>query len=995
MMTSPSAPAPPLLRLWNDAATRFGENRPVITLDDNSTATATDIDTVAECLADHLRGLGVRPGDTVVLAATRRPIWLPALLAVWACGAVAVPHAPGDPAAVISAAARAGATVLITDDDSPRGPFGYRLRRRPGAGSPDPALGPDHAYVMSTSGSTGTPKHVVVTHHTAAAVLTGLASIVQMRSGEHALHTAAFSFSSSIRQLLLPVLSGAQLTLLDQPRFDPRQALQVCAHRAVTSLDLTPSHLAAMTTHLDTDPDCPLPRSLRRLLVASEVLPRALLTRWRAHCDHPHTLVHLYGQTETGGAFSALPDADHDTDEHGPLPLAAPFPPFHAHFDDGPAPGIGEMILHGVDARDGLLADCRLRPHPGLDNRCGTPGLRTGDLFRVRPDGRLSYQSRVDQQIKIRGIRVDLAAVENRLTALTGIRQAAVTTIPRSRADDTLIGIAYVTSPPGTDTETVVGAAVSTLPPGAPAPVAAELPALPLTRTGKIDRPQVAELLADRHRADTASANLDVLERIWVEHTTGGAGSAARDFFAAGGDSVSLIGLLAAVSRELGIRVLPEQFYRAPTLAALRDLTSGDATSPAPVPADLPQAPRPRAVGPEQAVPATEAQQGMWVAEQLADPTQPSPYWLPIDLQLDAAVDRDRLTAAWRKVLRRFDALTLRFEQAASLTAASGPPADTEIFAPVPADLGTLTDNQGLARLFASTDGETSTLSLRIHHAVADRPSLALVVAALAAAYNQPTAAPAADRSFLAWMADTRARGTHPEAVAAAADYWHSVLPEPGERAAAVDLRGMARAHIEVDLPAQTTSSTATAHSHWLWAYRCALATAGLASSALIGIDIDTRAPDQRDLVGVCTVTRPVVLPPPTPDIDDGARAAGMAVARLLPHAPVPLTAAIPPRRRPTGDPRQPYFLHKLVFQPRAYTIPRLDGRPARYHTLPHGIAENTTTLFVREHGATARLELAWASDLLDRDAARALLHEVIDTASRHHARILTEEQPW
>ncbi|HUR04768.1 MAG TPA: hypothetical protein VM347_19650, partial [Nonomuraea sp.] len=164
-----------------------------------------------------------------------------------------------------------------------------------------------------------------------------------------------------------------------------------------------------------------------------------------------------------------------------------------------------------------------------------------------------------------------------------------------------------------------------------------------------------------------------------------------------------------------------------------------------------------------------------------------------------------------------------------------------------------------------------------------------------------------------------------------------------------------------------------TRHAAWLWAYHRALDANGMVLARLIGVDVDIRSRDEPDLVGPCVNTLPVVLPDGVAD-HNGELASGAAIARLLPHAGIPITDVVPPPRRPTGDPRQPFFRYNLVYQAAEYPTLRLGGKPTRYHGLPPGISEHTITLFVRESTAGAQLELAWDAQLVD----AAVAHEIL-----------------
>jgi hypothetical protein len=246
----------------------------------------------------------------------------------------------------------------------------------------------------------------------------------------------------------------------------------------------------------------------------------------------------------------------------------------------------------------------------------------------------------------------------------------------------------------------------------------------------------------------------------------------------------------------------------------------------------------------------------------------------------------------------------------------------------------------------------------------------------LARAYADPeayAAAPAAP-SYLHWLhAQMRAAAA---GRAAAAAHWASVLPPPDTSRTRPGPPQIERTTINVSGGLHAEPGT-TVHAMWLGAYREALA-GRVPQPDLIGVDIDLRASHERNLVGPCVATLPIVLP------DDAvasgaARAAMSAVSRTLPHRSVPIGDVVPADRRPTGDPRQPFYRNSFVYQPDPYPQLMLAGQPARYRRTPPGVATAAVNLFVRNTGAGTTIELAWDRRVLDPDAARDVITETAD----------------
>ena len=981
---------PALVQLWDRAAAAFAD-RPALGIPGCLPVTFTEIQAEAHRIAHDLRDRGLRPGDAILISLARGPAWLPALLGIWEAGGVAVPVASRDPATITSFLQQTGARFRFCDGPpGPGWPAAYVIERHdPPATAPAELICPAHAYAMPTSGSTGLPKLALVTHRTSASVMSGLAAAAGIGPGEHALHTAAFTFSSSIRQLFVPLLSGAQVTVLAQDGpYMPGRLLAVASAAGITSLDLTPSHMAGLVQILETDPDVSRPVALRRLMVASETLTSALVTRWRRAVQVPHELVHLYGQTETGGAVSALRHADTVAPGSARLPLALPFQPFTPHFDEYPD-GTAELLLAGLDPADGILSGNTLdRGRHDPAHPAGAGLHRTGDLFTRDPGGWLFFHGRADEQIKILGIRVDIATLEQEISALPGVGQAVAAAVPRGAAG-TMVGIGYTAAPaPAGPADDLISAeAARRLHPALPPPRAVRLNEVPLNRSGKVDRPAV--LAAIQAGLGTVTATpADPLLTLWRRHTTSPgpaephAGDTQHDFFTAGGDSLSMISLLADVARTLGVRLLPEQFHREPTLAALRKLVTAGQQAITPEKPAAPAPPAPITAGVGVACAATAFQRGLWIHEQVAG-RAPSPYWLPIDIEVTGHLDLERLTDAFRAILTRFDALRLAFAAGAGSSLTMIPDAHRPETATLrgtagtgQASLGPITQTDPLVSLAASTGGGRTKLSLRVHHAVADRPSLATILRALCGAYEDPGPAGSLPPgpSFVRWAGElsARAAGSHREA---ARRFWDSWLPEPARSALPAGHPPAGRLSLTVTpTPMRARAPLgATRPAAWLWAFHRALAQAGLPQAGLIGVDVDVRPPEVTDLVGPCINTLPVVLPPAAPD-NAGERTAGAAIACLLPYADVPISDVVSPPRRPTGDPRQPFFRYLLVHQRSAYPELRLGGFAARYTRLPAGISEHSVTLFVRDLPDRTELELAWNKGLLTASVAHVLL---------------------
>ncbi|MGI5215083.1 AMP-binding protein [Plantactinospora sp. CA-290183] len=976
-MTAEHRPAgPTVLNLWSTATTRH-HHRIAMSAQNGWTARYAEVTSAATTVAEDLAGR-IEPGDPVLIRLPRGPLWLPTLLGLWQARAVAVP-ARADEDETLAARVGARWEVAAGRQAPPGWPDGYQVRATGVSGPRHSALTDRHAYVLATSGTTGTPKLAAVTHATSAGVLTGLRDRIPVAADECAVHTATFTFSSSIRQLLLPLLHGAQIVITNPARrFDPHQLLNTAEQARATMLDLTPSQLTALTHWLETDAQARAPEYLRRLLVASEAFTPALLARWHRRSGTTHTVYHLYGQTETGGAVSAQPLtlADAAADR---LPLAVPAPAFTAVLDrpagtaeDQPT----ELFLSGLDPADGYIEENGLERSRYDSVAGGLSGLyRTGDLF-VRDADQLTmrFAGRTDTDVKILGVRVDPLAIEQAVGGVAGVGHAAVVVSPGAGGAD-LLHVAWTTTTDDNLRPAVAQAATAALGPQVATPLLHPLDVMPLTTSGKLDRAALRGQIAAPSNAGPAepaqTGDQDVIADLWRAATRNA--DADSDFFAAGGNSLSMLELLAGIVQHTGVRILPQQFHHQPTLDGLRELLRAASSQPA-------AADNRAAVGNEAAgddrVPAGSLTRRVWVAECIGGP-DPAAFWIPVGLQIDGELDLRRLEVALRRVAGRFDVLRAAVHpEGAKLTLIGDRVAVDRFTVRRAAALGSLTSGEPLLRVSAHTQTGRTDIALRLHHGIADRTSLTTILQALAEAYTDPTADPAPAPSYLSWRTRRAAAG-NPEQ---ARDYWRRVLPR---RHSGDIVPGSARI-ARVSRPAGALAATAGAsrHAAWLWAYSQALAAHRLPQPHLIGVDVDLREPGEALLVGPSVQTLPVVVP--AADVAGrGPRATTGVLAELLSHRDIDIDTIVEPSRRPTGDPRQPYYRHLLVHQHTDYPALLFDGTTATYVRTPPGIAAHTTTLYVRERDAGATdVELAFDARFLDAGTAQTMLDTVVATAT-------------
>ena len=601
-----------LLTEWSGAAVRPGDGIPgsgVVELVERQAARTPDrpavrcgtdvlgyaeLDARSNRLARRLIALGVGPEDVVAVALPKSADLLVTLLAVLKAGAAYLPVDPDYPAERVSfilTDARpallitTGAVSAALPDLEPPGlevPVCRLDRPDPAAPADDSRLTDDDrraplrddhpAYVIYTSGSTGRPKGVVVTHRSLADYLARAAEAYPGARGVALLHSSV-SFDLTVTALFTPLTVGG-CVLVAPLENDPALEAWLARHPC-TLLKATPSHLPL----LDALP--PVFSPTADLLLAGEPLTAHALEAWRRR--HPGVVVHnVYGPTET-----TVSCAEHRIEPGqdlppGRVPIGRPLPGDHAYVLDErlrlvPAGVKGELYVGGSGPARGYLRRPGLTAQRFVPDPFGPPGARmyrTGDLVRWRADGRLEYLGRTDDQVKVRGFRIEPGEIEAALARHPGVARA-VAAVQRVSDDDVRL-VGYVVPGQGAgggqlDPVELRRFAERTLPAHMVPAAFVVLAEVPLTANGKVDRGALPrpEFEASAIGRAPGDATEELLCGLFAEVLRQDAVGADDDFFRLGGHSLlaaRLVGRIRSVTgHELGIRAL----FEAPTVAEL------------------------------------------------------------------------------------------------------------------------------------------------------------------------------------------------------------------------------------------------------------------------------------------------------------------------------------------------------------------------------------------------------------------------------------------
>ncbi|MET7649196.1 amino acid adenylation domain-containing protein [Streptomyces sp. NPDC005426] len=393
-----------------------------------------ELDQRANRLAEDLAARGVRPGDVVGVHVERSAALVVALLGVLKSGAAYLPLDPALPADRLTGyAADAGARIAVTGP----GLALAGLDSVPLVGSGRSASGPeqagDLAYVIYTSGSTGRPKGVAVRHTQAASVVVAALERIGVAEGEVWALTHSPSFDVSVFEIFGALVSGGTLVVPDRETArSPRELADLIDEQGVTVLCQTPTAFRGLTEIL-TDGTEPV---LRAVVLAGEKVRAGELAPWAGRLDRT-ALVNLYGPTETTVYATAHRITADDIAHGGRSVIGRPLKGVHAEPRDAaghPVPdGVpGELCVGGVGVAEGYLGDARATAERFVPDPTGEPGarwFRTGDRVRRLADGSLEFLGRLDDQLKIRGHRVEPGEVAAALMAVGPVAEAAVTMV--------------------------------------------------------------------------------------------------------------------------------------------------------------------------------------------------------------------------------------------------------------------------------------------------------------------------------------------------------------------------------------------------------------------------------------------------------------------------------------------------------------------------------------------------------------------------------------
>ncbi len=552
-------------------------------------------------LAQLLRQRGVKPGDSVAVALPRSVFLTLALHGIVEAGAAWLPldtGYPDDRLRMMLEDARPS-LLIATEDQLARfsdipglESLCYQQPLAAGDDAPLALSKPDHtAYIIFTSGSTGRPKGVMVGQTAIVNRLLWMQDRYPLSADDVVAQKTPCSFDVSVWEFWWPFIAGAQLVMAEpEAHRDPQAMQQFFARYGVTTTHFVPSMLAAFVASLDADSVAAC-RTLRRVFCSGEALPTELCREWERLTGAP--LHNLYGPTEAAVDVSWYPACGPELAAvtGSSVPIGWPVWNTGLRILDAAMrpvpPGVaGDLYLTGIQLAQGYLGRPDLTASRFIADPFA-PGermYRTGDVARWLANGAVEYLGRSDDQLKIRGQRIELGEIDRVMSALPDVGQAVSHACVFNQAAATggdarqLVG--YLVSDSGLplDTAALKARLAEQLPPHMVPVVLMQLAELPLSANGKLARKALPlPTLGGERSGRPPEPGMETLVAAAFSQLLGcEVNDIDADFFALGGHSLLAMRLAAQLSRQLARQVTPGQVMVASTVGKLSALLAAD-----------------------------------------------------------------------------------------------------------------------------------------------------------------------------------------------------------------------------------------------------------------------------------------------------------------------------------------------------------------------------------------------------------------------------------
>jgi amino acid adenylation domain-containing protein len=630
----------------------------------------------ANQLGQYLRTMGVGPEVMVGVCLERSIELVVAFMGVLKAGGTYVPLDPSHPEQRLRLLVEdAGVNVVLTGEREREKFQAHDMRivdlnerrleiEKCRSGNPESGVGSDNlAYVIYTSGSTGRPKGVMVAHKNLVSLLMVGQERFRFAAEDEMLCLANFSFDISLFELLNPLIVGGKVNLLSRERILDVSQLLV-GMRDVNTIHTVPTLMKQIIESIKHDAGSGRSyANIRKVFIGGELVPSALLREMGAVFKESRAEV-LYGPTEgTIICTSYIVEPDEVTERNiigTTLHNAA------VYVCDGngqliPVGLRGELCIGGEGVARGYLNRPELTAEKYIPSQYGQEAgarvYRTGDLGRYLVDGKLEFLGRTDDQIKLRGYRIELREIEEVLNEHRSVKQSVVIVSEDEREDKRLIG--YVVG------EDVSAAELKRhLRERLPEYMAPEailvLEEMPITTNGKLDRKRLPPIKGAGRRPEQEyiaprTPVEEILAGICEEVLNLDRVGIADNFFELGGHSLLAMQVILRISKALGVEMGVRSVFEEATIEGLASRVEEAMKAER---KEL--APLLFKVSSEGKLPLSFAQQRLWFIEQL-DPGN-AIYNIPGAVRLEGSLDIGALEETINEIVRRHEVLRTRIE---------------------------------------------------------------------------------------------------------------------------------------------------------------------------------------------------------------------------------------------------------------------------------------------------------------------------------------------
>ncbi|WP_428231993.1 amino acid adenylation domain-containing protein [Flavobacterium sp.] len=613
---------------------------------ENRSLTYKELDDISNQLAHYLlTQFAIKLEDLITVKLDRSEWIYIALLAVLKTGAAYVPIDPGYPQQRITYIEQDTNCKVVVDEQLLSDFIANQDHYE--TSLPEISLASDNLmYVIYTSGSTGKPKGVMIEHNSLVNYIANQTKVFEFDASERVLQFSNSAFDASMEQIFLALLNGASLIGVSKERIiNPVDFIDVLQEYAITHLHTTPGYLA----YLNDLSSC---KTLKRVIAGGEICSKKLAERMIKFTD----FYNKYGPTEAT-ISAAMCKINKSHLERNSIPVGKPLKDSEIYILSDtlalkPIGVFGELCISGISLSRGYLNNEDLTsekfvPHPFKE---GAKLYKTGDWGRWLPDGTIELLGRKDYQVKVRGYRIELGEIEHTIVSQEGIIQCVVDV---QDIDGEQVLVSYFVGEKQVDKQELRSILSNHLPDYMLPGYYVQLPAIPLTSHGKIDKKALPSVGIDDIIQQKYVAPETVLEKelvaIWEEILGIKNIGITDNFFELGGHSLKVTLVVNKINRQLGYQISVKEVFLNPTI--LQIISRLEASTFEAIPK----------VETQENYVLTSSQHRLWILSQFEGGKEA--YNIPASFEIEGTLDVENLTGAFKTVISRHEILRTFFKR--------------------------------------------------------------------------------------------------------------------------------------------------------------------------------------------------------------------------------------------------------------------------------------------------------------------------------------------